>query len=310
MIRPLHPFDVARYALVGGPGGSNRVYTLDSLGSEMRPHLSLSDAAGLSFSLHGKSTYALACIHGNRVVSISAARPRSGPRTWEFTQLLPASEDESGCEDLLRTICRGVAGRGGERVFIRLRSEDPLVDVTRRCGFVPCAHEVLFKGRHRTPSTERSITVREKRPAHEYGLFRLYNAATPSETRFATGMTFEQWASSREQGGGRRREYVYESDGMLRGWIGTSQRRGPARIIAMIHPEEETSIVPLMDYGLARLTGAPTVYCLVQEHQTILQRLLVQIGYEAVSEYVTLVRSMVTPIRNREARRAATIVST
>ena len=43
------------------------------------------------------------------------------------------------------------------------------------------------------------------------------------------------------------------------------------------------------------------------EHQALLQRLLLQRGYEVISEYVTLVRSIVAPVRDGITRRAVNL---
>ena len=309
-VRRLYPLDLPRTWLAGGPGRSNRVFTLDSLCRDKRPQLSIGEAAKLSLSLRRRAPYSLVRTHGGRIAGITSARPRSGPQAWEVTHLLLASDEESGCVELLGKVCQGVARYRGERVFIRLQSGDPLVEVARRSGFVRCARELVYRGRLRLTTDERSLGLRDKSPADEYNLFRLYHASAPSETRLNVGVTFDQWVSSQERGRGRTREFVYEKDGLIKGWVKTVRRLGVSQVTLMIHPEEETNVGAVMDYGLARLTGTGPVYCLVLEHQTILQRALVQSGYEPVSEYVTLVRSMVARAKAQESRRGVTVAST
>lgn len=311
MIRPLQPIDVARYALSGGKGGSSRAYTMDRLRGATQSRLSLVEAARISVPLPRRSVCSWALVRSNRIVTIAAARPRSGPQTWEVSLLLTASDDDPGCIELLSQVCQGVARNGGETVFIRLVSDDPLVDVARLSGFAPCTSELLFciAGRHATHSS-RPVSLRKKSPADEYNLFQLFNASTPAESRFTFGMTFDRWKASQERSRGRRREFVYETDGDLRGWVKTSKRFGAGQLQVMIHPQEETNVAILLDYGLKRLAGARTVCCLVPEHQVLLQRLLSQRGYHLTSQYTTLVRSMVAPARIEGTRRKATIAST
>ena len=306
MIRSLHPLDAARYAFFGAPGRSNRAYTLENLGSEIQPRLPIMEAARLSLSSQGKGVCALAWINGNQVMGIVAARQRSGPRTWEVSHLVLGSDYDRGCVDLLKRTCQEVARKGGERVFIRLIADDPLVEEARMCGFVPCLRELRYRGRRRLTPNTRPMSVRRKGPPDEYSLFQLYTASTPSQTRLMVGTTFGQWASSRERSRGRHREYVYERDGVVRGWIRTNQRFGAAQLTMMIHPDEETSISALLDHGLTRLTRTNTVYCMVPDHQTLLERVLLQRGYEVVSEHVTLARSMVAPAKTEETRKGIT----
>lgn len=309
MIRPLNPLDLVRYSLTRSGHSGNRAYTADNLSGERRPRLSLLDTARLSLSLQSKGRCSVAWTESGRVAGVAVARPRSGPRAWEVAHLLLASDEDSGPTNLLNGLCQRVARKRGERVFIRLRRDDPLVDVVSRSGYLPCARELVFKGGGRLTSGTRSISVREKSSADDYGLFRLYLASSPSETRLAVGSTFDQWASSRERTGGRAREFVFEKDGEVNGWLRTVQRFGIGQLTVVVHPDEETNIGALTDYGLDRLKGANAVHCVVPDYQELLQGLLLQRGYELVSEYVTLVKSMVVRARNEEDRRAVTAAS-
>ena len=310
MFRPLHPLDAARHALLGGPGGNNRVYTLDGLGRDPGRRLSMVEVARLSLEPPARGACSWVWTEGTRLKGIAAARRRSGPRSWELSHLAVDSDDDPGCADLLAQVCRSVAQRGGERVFMRLATEDPLASVARRSGFIPCRTELLYRGRRRAFPTDRSAVLRRKTQADDYGLFRLYNASTPAETRFAIGVTFDQWASSRERTRWRGREFVYEREGQLRGSVKAIQRFRSGQLLIGIHPDDESSLGALVEYGLARLSWVSTVFCVVPDYQVTLQRLLPLRGFEPVSGYVTLVKSMVTPVRTQKARRAATIAST
>jgi hypothetical protein len=243
-------------------------------------------------------------------VGIAAARPRSGSQTWEVAKLLLASDDAPGSTDLLTAVCQGTARRGGQRVFIRLPSDDPVVDAARHSGFVHCATELLYRGRQRTHPDPLPIELHEKRPQDEYGLFQLYNAATPFETRMAAGVTFEQWKSSSEPSRGRCREFVYEKDRKPRAHVRTIQHNGASKLMILVHPGEESNLAALVDYGLARSAGGNTVHCLVSEHQVVFQRLLSQRGFDLDSEYVTMVKSMTAPLTQAKDRRAVTVAST
>jgi len=285
----------------------NRAYVLDSLARRARPRTSPVEAVRLGLPWQRKSLAAYAWTDGGRTAGIAAARPRSGPHSWEITHLLLASDDDIECADLLEELCWGVVRKGGERVIARFQENDPITDVARQCGFVPSTREALYVGRHGTRASREPLPVREKRAEDDYNLFRLYTACTPVETRAALGMTFGQWSSGRERSRGRSRELVLEGDGQLKGWVKTARRFGAGQLAIMVHPDEQVNLSSLMDHGLSNLTG--TVYCLVPEHQALLGRLVEQKGYRADSEYVTLVRSMAARLKKAEGRQAATVVS-
>ena len=270
------------------------------------------EAAKLSLSLQSKATRAYCWTEGNRILGIVSARPRSGRQAWEVSSLFLGSSDDGVCVDLLNRVCQEAARRGGERVFLRLGSEEPLVQAARLSGFFPCAEERLYVGRSPTSQRPRAISLRAKQRHDDYNLFRLYNAETPSETRFAQGVTFDQWASSRERGGGggRSREFVYESDGEIRGSVRTIRRLTNGKLMIMVHPKDDTNLLGMVNFGLARLGGTRNVFCLVPSHQVLLERLLSQMGYAVASEYVALTRSMATTIRKEAGPRAVTVTPT
>ncbi len=184
-----------------------------------------------------------------------------------------------------------------------------MVDIATRRGFVAGAQEVLYLGRRNPSLGGRSIDIREKIPADDHDLFRLYNVTTPSEVRFAAGMTFEQWASAREPDRGRRSEFVYLREGQVRGWVSAIQRFGLGRIIMMMHPEDDANLAAMMDYGLAHLR-VNRVQVLANQEYLLLHRLLEQRGYGVQTEYVTLVRQFAITAKISESRRAAEAVST
>ena len=309
MIRPLHPLDIARYVLLGSQPGSNRVLTLDSVGGKVQPQLSLTEAARLSLSLQRKHVCSLVRTEGRQIHVILSARPRSGPRSWEVSHLLARAHSDEECSQLLGRLCHSVARREGEKVFIRLRDDDPLVDVLRSCGFLRCSRESLYRGPARPASNRRFINLRQQRPSDAHDLFLLYNATTPSETRFLAGMTLRQWSSSRERYRGRTHDFVYEYGGTVKGQLTTVRRLGVGQLAIVVHPDDDDNISPLVDYGLDRLTGVGTVYCMVPRNHVLLRRVLSQRGYEMVSDYVTLVRTMVVPVAVEDARQPVSIAS-
>ena len=88
----------------------------------------------------------------------------------------------------------------------------------------------------------------------------------------------------------------------------SGQRSGVGQLAATVHPDNEDSLGPVVDFGLDQLKGTRAVYCLVPEYQVALQRVLTDRGFEPVSEYVTLVKKLAV-IAKEKAHARATIAS-
>ncbi len=290
--------------MLGGPSRANRAYTLDTIDVGPQPKLPLRDAAGANVSLHRKGVCSVTMTVGSRVVGIAAARPRSGPRSWEVTHLLVESDSDEGYTDLLNELHGSVARQFGERVFMRLQAGDLLAETARHSGFVPCGEETVYLGHDLSTHSEEPIALRKKTPSDEYGLFRLYNAATPASIRLPAGMTFDHWSSSRERARGRSSEYVLEEGGQVIAWLRAIRRRGVGHLMMMVHPDAEAKTAALLEFGVRELEKSKMVSCVVPAHQQVLQSLLSQEGYDVTGEYVTLVRSMVVPVPAEKARQA------
>ena len=303
MIRSLQLLDLARWT-VRPLKNSSRVYTLDSLCNQGSSTLSRLEVIGLVSPPKNRGACSLVWLHDGDFLGLASARRRSGPGTWEFAQLVLDSDHTHGSVDLLRQVWQAVARRGGERIFIRLRRDDPLVNDCRLTGFVKSTRELLYKGRRRSTSNSSSVHLRRRKASDEYGLFRLYNASTPSEVRSIVGMTFEQWRSSLERSRRRSREFVYEKDGQVRGSLRAIQHSGATMLSIMSHPDLNSSTEALLDFGLERLASTDAVYCLIAQHQVQVERLLFQRGFEVAGDYVTFVRSMVATARSERARGA------
>ena len=86
-----------------------------------------------------------------RVLGLAAAGMRSGARSWELSGLY-LREDRSGDpRELLERVSQTAASLGAERVFLRLRSGDPLIHTARAAGYYPRIGEVLY--RHAGPAS-------------------------------------------------------------------------------------------------------------------------------------------------------------
>ncbi len=307
MIRPFHPPDVVRCALLRDLWERDRAYTLGRLARDEPDRPSLVDASRGALGLESGRGCSWVWTEGYRVKGLVTARQRSGPLSWEIAHLLVAPGNDSEVLELLERVCHVVGRRGGERVFIRLLRDDPLVDISRFGGFFPCVREVMYRGRPLDSTPGPAPGLRGRRPGDEHDLFRLYHATTPPEVRCVAGMTLDQWRSSRERTGGRGREFVYEQDGLVKGWLSVARRGSAGQVSVVAHHDKGPG--PLLDYGLRLLGRARVVHCLVPEFQLALASALQQRGFEATAEYITLVKVMAVRAKKEDARATATIAS-
>ena len=303
-IRRLQPSDFLRYTILGALERGNLAYTMDRVGKAPGARVSVLDAARLSLLTQGRWTLAYCAGEGARITAVSAARRRSGPRVWELSHLYLRSDSHSVGEDLLSRTCHEVARRGGERVFVRLRENEPSAGAVRRSGFVRCAREMLFTGPRRPGARGGELMLRRRRPYDDHDLFRLYTSAFPTEARFLYGVTFDQWSAALERNRRGTHEFVYEMDGRIKAWVKTSRRLTTGHLSITVGPEEGGSLAALVDFGMNKLGGVSTVACLVPDHQALLQRLLLHRGLEIAAEYVIMAKAMVAPVTKEAVRTA------
>lgn len=304
MIRASRTADVIRYGIFGGPAPGNRAYPLAAVGTESSSAMSRREVMAVASSIRSRGTHSLTLSHGRYVPAIVAARPRSSPRCWEVTHLLADSPEGEACADVLGIMFGDISKRGGERVFLRLREDDPLVRLASSCGFTKFGEELLLTGPKSPFADAPTDGVRSAISVDEHDLFRLYNASTPSRTRFALGMTLEQWRAARERGGWSSREYVYRKQDATQGWAQITRRGVSGIVTLMSHPGADDSIPALVSHGMSRAWGVRNWYCLVRDHQGGFETLLRQRGYQETARYVTLARAITSPVTIAQPGRA------
>lgn len=307
MIRTSRPADVIRYGVFGGPAPGNRAYPLASVGNQSSPAMSKREVMSSAASLRSKDTHSLTLAHGRYVPAIVAAKPRATVRAWEVTQLLVDSPESAACHEVFGILFREIAHRGGERLFLRLREDDPLLRIAATCGFTKYGEETLLAGPKVSFPRVSTQGIRPVEPVDEHDLFRLYNASTPSRARFALGMTADQWRAAREPAGWRSREYVYRQNDAAQGWAQVIRKGRSAILTLMSHPDAADSVPALVTHGMSRSWGVGNWYVLAGDHQVRLQALMGQRGHWEVARYVTMARAITSPVTVAEASRAVRI---
>ena len=303
MIRRLGPSDVLRQVLPGRLGGEPLASTHDALARAPRP---LSPAELLRWAVApSKDIRALGVLRSGRLAAAAVVRPRSGPRAWEVARLFASEGAVDELEELLEGCVAHVGSRGGERLFLRMpqhgrapqdgETEGP----ARRAGFVPAFTEEVFRRHAATvPGSDGPLLgLRPTLPADDYGLFRLYCAALPTEVRAAGGLTFEQWRDARERAAGTVREYVREDGEAVRCWLRLEQASGELIVDAMLHPDEEWAAERLIgDAGLLAWRHARATW-IVPSYAPALSAALLRRGWTASERYAMWVRPVALPVR-------------
>ena len=206
--------------------------------------------------------------------------------------------------DVFGILFREVSQRGGERIFLRIREDDPLVRLASSCGFTKYGEETLLTGPKARFPRESTQGIRPVKQIDEHDLFRLYNASTPSRARLSLGMTVDQWRAAREPVGWRSREYIYRQDDTTRGWVQITRRGRSAILTLMSHPSADDSIPALVTHAMSRSWGVKNWYVLVGDHQGRLGSLMRQRGFQEAARYVTMSRAITSPVTIAEASRA------
>ena len=295
MIRYLHLTDVAVLLLFLGKSPVNEARIREKLTSK---EVELLAAAPLlrGCLISDDKQCSFVCVHRGFIQALVSLRRCRGPGAWVIERLLLSPGREGVCNDLLERT--GFAGDKikAERLFLRLDSFSPAVDMAKQAGFNHYLTEYLYylEEARQTEPTESRLFLRPKSGADEHGLFRLYSAAAPHQVRCAEGMTLQEWSQSRDKDA--TWELVLEKGGEISAWVRIRLGRTAGRfeIVTELGAEE---LGQLVDYSLAALKGRHPVYCLVSEFQQQLQRILEEQGFSRVASYSCLSKQLAVRVR-------------
>ena len=296
-MRPFAPADALRFAAAARRGMSpNLALTLAELrGAEALAPAMLS-LAGRSL-LPRSQTRAWTWTDGGRIRALCAARPRSGPQSWEVERLQADSIDEWAIVEMLERTAAACAEGGAERVFLRTDADGDVPSIARAAGFFPRMRETLYAGSVPKDAAPRALLdagarLRKRLPGDDYALFRLYSAATPVSARQLAGMTLEQWAASRERAPGRADERVLETEGgALAGCVGTRRGLASGSLDMLIHPDYAALTDDMAEAALRPLAGLRRVVALAPDHAPRVGAALERLGFVPEAELATLIKS-------------------
>jgi hypothetical protein len=302
-----HPLPTDLVALIAHDGRvyPNEAHTWDRMASGgSGPHpLETALEQWLSFAT-GKHTWV--SVRGATIRGLVSARRRAKRSAWEVDCLINADADDSVALSLLERMTVGVGKQGAERAFLRLGAESALTEIARGAGFFVYARQELFRAQAIEATPPPNLPLRRATKSDGFGIYQLYNAATPANVRAIEGATYKEWLAGREPWSGRKSDLVREEDGLITAWI-RFQRGNESRFSLLARPEVD--VEPLLRAALSRLGGADTLACLVPDHDQRLAARLGDAGFRPSGCFSAMARRLTRPLRERAADTMGTAVT-
>ena len=295
MIRVLHLTDTPMLLLFLGSSPVNEARMRDRLTTR---EVELLAAAPLlrGCLISDDKQCSFVCVNRGFIQALVSLKRCHGPGAWMVERLLLSPGQESLCFDLLERLAFSGGKLKAERLFLRLDSSSPAVDMAKQAGFNHYLTEFLFclkEGQGSEP-TESQLVLRPKSTSDEYALFRLYSAAAPLQVRCAEGMTLQEWSQSRDRNA--TRELVLEKGGEISAWLRIRMGRTAGRfeIVGELGAE---NLGELVNYSLAALKGRHPIYCLISEFQQQLRQILEEQGFYQVAAYSCLSKQLAVRVQ-------------
>ncbi|MFQ5473391.1 MAG: hypothetical protein ACE5FA_10975 [Dehalococcoidia bacterium] len=289
--RPL-PTDIVALVSFDGKVHPNEAKPLDRLGLHDRTH-ALEEALEQWFSFAtGKHTWV--SVKGATIHGLVTARPRRKRSAWEVEILIDADDDKTVVNSLFNRMVSGVLRAGAERVFLRLDADSPLIESARSVGFFTYQDQTLFRLSRSPTADAPDLPMRRREKKDHLGIFQLYGRVAPANVRAVEGATLREWQAAQEKWGGRPRDFILESDGV----IGAHVRivGGPTGRIAILAEGGRNTADDLVRFALSRLKRSTSVLCLASGHDWAVARALQDAGFEPDSRYTVLAKRLTRPI--------------
>ncbi len=288
MIRPLLPTDLI-LLIFQGNSFSNQSKTRHYLSRKETKLSTLSTLLGGWIIPRVRHTQVLA--KGSNLVGLASARNRSSPQAWEIDILMLDEQDKGCCLSLLERLSSAARGTKTEKLFLRLADESPLLDAAISTGFSHYSTDCLYcLRREEAEKVDSPFFLRYKQSSDEYRLFRLYQACVPPAVQRVEGITFGEWQKVRDRTVGQEKEWIYEKDGNLLGWLRVGTIGDVGQFEMMAPPEGE--LEQMVEHSLMLLNHCRYLFCLTPEFQPGLKQALHNRGFDQVARYSVLAKEM------------------
>lgn len=298
MFRAARPLDIPGLVYFAARTVPDLAYPRRRLGGAGSPAWALGALAS-PWLPHRGALHTLVLARGRGVNGLVALRGQRDLAAWEVDHLLLSSSSTDACADLLAWLDALLVQAQGERIFLRLAAESPILDAACQAGYRPYLMERLYhlsvsRSARRLPPPESGLQVRTRRPEDDYPLFRLYGAATPVSVRTAEGLTFREWQEAsivRWQESPQARDQVVLREGQPVAWARVAAAAaGQTRVIALLaDPRDQQAAATALRAALDAL--GPRAACpLLGEHApAFVGGLLEEAGFVPGRSYISLV---------------------
>ena len=253
-------------------------------------------ATGLSRLPRLPRTIVLGLKRGLGYRGVLVVRELAGGAGWEAVSLRIAREkDDEAVLSLLSAAGIEVARRGGRSLYLRFAEGSPHREPIRKSGLMPYRLERLYALPLAAHTCEESA-YRPARRSDRHGIFRLYCRAVPEHIRRQEAPTQQDWRAVLDSYDCER-EFVFEREGALAGWLGIGERE--ARILT------DSVVEGLNDATLDLLEAhAPRHATLVLgEDQSSLEHTAAARGYTALGVRLLCARrlALLNPLKEVKA---------
>ncbi len=300
-IRPLRPADLALLASAWargrppfGPHLRNEAQAWERVGLE-EPGFRLVESTLKQWLPLADRRQTWIAARGLRACALASVRPRWSPSAWEVDYLIVGQGDETLCLTLVEQLVQGLGRAGVEKVFVRVKTDSPLLGTIRQAGFFPYLKERLLAIDRAPQGLEPAkLPLREHTLADALPLFQLYNAAVPAAVRRNEAPTLREWVAVQEKG--RWQHMIAMGSEGPGAWLRLSKSNRAGRFSLLTQRRQDVPLDYLLAAALNYLADRRPIFCLVPEYQKAVSRRLEELGFRATAEYVVLVNRLARPV--------------
>lgn len=243
---------------------------------------------------------------GLNLLGLASATRAFGSRAWRIDRLyLPGLDNEletatSVGLHLLDAVSQAAGYQSAERIFLRVRSDSPVVKMAQRTGYFPYYEETHLHGQPELldpGDKDQGHPLWPLMPEDELALFQLHCASTPPQVRVGTGLTLEQWRDAQDRPNRKASEMIIWDGSRIAGWISFDYREKINSAQVLHRPEHPKVLRSLLANACARPGDQSW---LVPDYQEPVGTILLRQGLKEIGRYTMLIKTLAVPAVSRE----------